>query len=230
MKFSIQTQALAIATACLLLTACNDDIPSNTASEPVTPPKVDSISLSAQDPNFDGWDNFYSKDDINFSIDSFILMDTLDGELYIKHYVPTDSFFRAFENLLVYNHDSTKFIDAYSSTWIVEVGKDGKQYAREGEIDQEVAVVDTVNNTRTRILFGGPSCVVQKAFWYNENIVAVMGLLAEYADEYYTPTVWFVNIHNGITIPYQYHTSVSIITADNYTENYLKSRGIKMAY
>jgi hypothetical protein len=57
-----------------------------------------------------------------------------------------------------------------------------------------------------------------------------MGLMTEYSDEYYTPTIWFVNIHNGITIPYEYNSSVSIIQANDFMKNHLESRGVNVDY
>lgn len=212
----------------LFTSACTDE-----EEQPVYVPDVVEpieITLDTDSEVYLGWDDFYSKDDITFSIDSFSKTDTLAGQLFTQHFTPDDSFYLRFANLLVYNEDSSMFIDPYSGSWIIEIGKDGKQYAREGEIDQEVAVVNTKTNTRTRLLFCGPSCIIQKAFWYNEDIVGVMGLMGEYADEYYTPTIWFVNIHNGITLPYHYNSSISIIQANKYTERYLKSKGVQMAY
>lgn len=218
-----------LAAGIISFTSCTDE-GEQAPVEANIPEQPETIELKPDSEIFLGWDDFYSKEDIAFSIDSFDKADTLTGELFTQHFTPTDSFYMRFKNLLVYNEDSSMFIDPYSGSWIIEIGKDGKQYAREGEVDQEVTVVNTQTNTRTRLLFCGPSCLIQRAFWYNDHIVGIMGLMAEYADEYYTPTIWFVNINNGITIPYQYHSSVSIIKGNKYTERYLKSKGVSMAY
>lgn len=225
-RFSIYSVLFAIT---LAIFSCNDD--KEPAEVTIVDAPVDSlVSLNASDRVYISWDEFYKKNDITFSLDSFLKADTITGELYTISYTPSPEYFENFGNLLVYNEDSSKFIDAFSSSWIIEKGTDGKLHAREGEIDQEVTIVNKKEKIRTRLFFCGPGCMVQKVFWYNEDVVGIMGLMAEYADEYYTPTIWFVNIHNGITIPYQYSSSVSIVHANDYIDNYIESRGIKVDY
>lgn len=191
-------------------------------------PAADTISLSENSEVYATWDELYSLDDPAFSVDSFIKNDTVKNELFTTGFTPSDSFYNRFGRLLVYNDDSSMFIDAYSTAWIIEPGKGGSLYAREGEVDQEVTIVNTKTNKRTRLLFCGPSCQFQKAFWYNEDIVGVMGMMADYSDEYYTPAIWFVNIHNGNTIPYYYHSGISIVSAQDYMRRHMESRGIKL--
>ncbi len=194
------------------------------------PPVADTISLNGDNEVYAAWDDIYSAEDPAFSIDSFVKNDTIRNELFTSDFTPSDSFFQQFGKLLVYNADSSIFIDAYSTSWLMEKGKGGILYAREAEVDQEVTIVNTKTNKRTRLLFCGPACQFQKAFWYNDEIVGVMGMIAEYADEYYTPTIWFVNINNGVTIPYHYHSAVSLVNARDYMKHHMESRGIKMNY
>jgi len=210
------------------MAACGgcDDKPAAETTKPVT----DTISLKNNSEVYAAWDELYSAEDPSFSIDSFVKNDTVSNELFTTDFTPSDSFFKRFGKLLVYNNDSSVFIDAYSTTWMIEPGKDGILYAREGEVDQEVAIVNTKTNKRIRLLFCGPSCQFQKVFWYNDEIVGVMGMMAEYADEYYTPTIWFVNINTGVTIPYHYHSAVSLVTARDYMKRHMESRGITMKY
>lgn len=228
--YRVNNRVLAIIIAAIVITlpACNDD---DTGTQD-TIPVVDTtkIVLDTNEDVYASWDDFYSKDDIAFSLDSFMKSDTLNGELYIQSFEPDKDYYTNYGPLLVYNYDSSMFIDAYSTAWIIEADKEGQLYAREGEVDQEVTVIDTHKHVKTRLLFCGPSCIIQKAFWYSKDIVGIMGLMSEYTDEYYTPTIWFVNINNGVTIPYQYHSSISITQADDYMVRYLESRGIKMAY
>ncbi len=189
---------------------------------------ADTISLKGNSEAYAAWDELYSAEDPAFSIDSFIKSDTAKNELFTSDFTATDSFYQRFGSLLVYNQDSSLFIDAYSTSWIVETGKGGKLHAREGEVDNEVSIVNTKTNKRTRLLYCGPSCQFQKAFWYNDEIVGVMGMMSEYADEYYTPAIWFVNINNGITIPYYYHSGISIVNAHDYMKRHMKSKGINL--
>ncbi len=189
---------------------------------------TNTISLNVNDDIYKSWDEFYSKEDISFSIDSFRLTDTISGELYTTTANLSDTFFKHYERLITYNKDSSKFIDPLSYSLIIEADKNGKLTARGGEVDHEVSVVDIAKKTKTRLLFCGPSCEIQKAFWYNDHIVGIMGLSSEYSDEYFTPMIWFVNINNGITIPYEYHSSISIADASNFVKDYVESKGIEM--
>lgn len=223
---NIKTGIASIALA-TMLSACGDDTPPTTET---IPPPVDTIALKTDGEAYAVWQDFYKKNDISFSLDSFKKSDTLKGELYTTTFIPSDSFNKKFGKLLVYNNDSSMFLDAYSTTWLVDIDKQGKLHAREGEADQEVTFINTKTNERKRLFFCGPGCQVQKVFWYNDEVVGIMGLMAEDSDEYYTPTIWFVNVNNGITIPYQYNSSVSIIHAHDYMKQHLESKGITMDY
>lgn len=209
----------------VICTSCNDE-----PVEEISQSVADTISLDGNNEVYAAWDDIYSAEDPAFSIDSFIKNDTIRNELFVTDFTASDTFFQRFGKLLVYNSDSSIFIDAYSTSWLIEQGKAGTLYAREAEVDQEVTIVNTKTNKRTRLLFCGPACQFQKAFWYNDEIVGVMGMMAEYADEYYTPTIWFVNINNGVTIPYHYHSAVSLVNARDYMRRHMESRGIKMNY
>lgn len=218
---------LAITSILLLAAACTGD-----KNQPVSADNKDSvnaeINLKEHAELYTSWDEYYSKYDLSFSLDSFMKSDTVAGELHIRSYIPTDSFYRLFGGLITYNSDSSKFIDAYSTSWIIEADSDGKLHGREGEPDQEVCVIDLKKNTRTRLLFCGPGCQVQKVFWYNEDVVGIMGLMSDYADEYYTPVIWFVNISNGLTIPYEYNSTISIIHAEDYMKKVMERSGITL--
>lgn len=213
--------ALAIA---LTLTACTDEKEKPVENLPVK--VVDTIGIQHDNNAFVSWEEFYKNNDVTFSLDSFMKTDTVKGELLTVSYVAPDTFYQQFGNLIVYNQDSTQFIDAYSTAWISEKGADGKYHMRESDPDQEVVIVNLKNKIKTRILYCGPGCQVQKTFWYNENVVGIMGVITEYADEYYTPVIWFVNIHNGITIPYYYNSTVSILDASDFLKRHLESKGV----
>lgn len=225
----LKIRGLFFAGLLVIALGCDDD--TEDAPIEVKDEQPTEIRIDPGDEHIMGWNEFYSKEDLSFSLDSFDKADTIKGELFTQHFAPGDSFYQHYGRLISYNDDSSMFIDPYSGSWIVEIRDDGMPYAREGEIEQEVAVVDVAKQTRTRLLFCGPSCIIQRAYWYSDNIVCIMGLMAEYTDEYYTPTMWFVNINNGLTIPYQYHSSsVSIMHGNEYTAKYMQSKGVNMAY
>ncbi|MCB0699699.1 MAG: hypothetical protein H6551_10970 [Chitinophagales bacterium] len=207
----------------LLLAACTDEEKQPDSKAEGT---MDAIVLDSDNTAYLSWDEYYSKNDIHFSIDSFIANDTINAELLIRSVDLSDDFYNLYGRLIEYNDDSSKFIDPFSYSLIME-NENGKLIARGGEVDHEVTVVDIKTKTSTRLLFCGPSCEIQKAFWYNENIVGIMGLTSEYSDEYFTPVIWFVNIKNGLMIPYYYNSTVSLEETEDYLEKYLNSKGIE---
>lgn len=215
---------------CIIFSACSDDSNKDetTTVEHIT---TDSINLQKDKEVYATWGELYGNEDIPFSLDSFTTTNNIKGDLFTQPFEPDADYYKLYGNLLVYNADSSTFIDAYSTTWIIEEQENGVLYARAGEVDQEVAIVNTQTNIRTRLLFCGPSCIVQKAFWYNENIVGIMGMIDENNNQQYTPTIWFVNIHNGITIPYQNHSGgISQLQSDSYIKQHMESKRIKMQY
>lgn len=211
----------------VLFFACTNNDEKQTASD--VEAQADSIFLDLENDVYKSWDDYYSADDIHFAIDSFLKDDTIKGELHTRSADIDEDFYRHYGTLIEYNKDSTLFLDPYSYSLIIE-RQNGKLIARGGEIDHEVSVVNIAQNTRTRLLFCGPSCEIQKVFWHSDHIVAIMGLTSEYADEYYTPVIWFVNINNGLTIPFHYNSNVSIAETHDYLGKHLKEKGVILEY
>lgn len=226
-KYSI-CNIVFLASLLIFISACTEN-DEKQAMTNIDDASADSIFINPENDAYSSWDNYYRHNNISFSMDSFMRADTIISDLLIRSAELDKDFYEQFSSLIVYNEDSTLFLDAYSYSMIVEK-KDGKLYARGGEVDNEVSVVNPDSKTRTRIFFCGPSCIIQKVFWHNKNIAGIMGLTSEDSDEYYTPVVWFVNVNNGVTIPYYYNNNISLAEVQNYQEEYLKSKGIIQEY
>lgn len=212
----------------ITIISCSDE--ESPAEEKVTTVVVEQPPLlQPGDKVYSSWEEYYNNMDNHFQVDSFVITDTTYNDLLIKKADLNDTFYQNYGDLIVYNKDSSMFIDPYSYSLIIET-KNGKRIARGGEVDNEVSVVDLKKNIRTRLLFFGPSCQFQNAFWYNDHIVGVMGLQSDYSDEYYTPRIWFVNINNGEIMPYEYNDNINIVDGHGYLDKYLESKGIEIAY
>src|SRR5690606_18358326 len=116
---------------CTILSACNDDTVEN---EPVT---VDHGRTGQEKNNeiYTGPEDLNNREDIRFSLDSVSDINSDKGNMFTQEFKPDAGFYKLYGNLLVYNADSSIFIDAYSNNWIIEERNDGALYAREGEVD-----------------------------------------------------------------------------------------------
>ena len=152
MKMRYHNCNILLAVTLIILSGCATD--EKQAENPPITIAADTIGHETNNNIYTTWEEFYKKEDISFTLDSFLKNDTIIGELHITSYKPNDTFYRNFGNLLVYNSDSSMFIDAFSTNWIIERDGNGKLTAREGEIDQEVTVVDKKAQTiySTRVL------------------------------------------------------------------------------
>lgn len=210
--------------ACSMFAACTDN------TEETKSVTTDSISLLKGIDTYGSWDVFSNPEGISFSLDSLSQIDNIKGELFTQPFEPDADFYKCYGKLLVYNADSSIFIDGYSNNWIIEEHEDGMLYARAGEVDIEVAVVNTRSNVRTRLFFCGPSCILKMVFWHSEDIVGIMGYMTENNDEQYKPIIWFVNIHNGVTMPYLDQSSIGSASPNDFSKKYMESKGIKVQY
>jgi hypothetical protein len=187
-----------------------------------TIPNAQLANLEHNNPEFNNWADHYN---INIT-DSFTSNETPPIEFYTYKEDIKAGDYKLYRPLLVYNGDSSKFIDAYGYGLLFKKNNKGQIVARPGEPDVEVAIIDRQTNERKRIFFCGTACIVQKAFWYNDDIVAIAGMTSENAGELFTPVVWFINITNGSTTQYQYNKTVSRDEAVKYLQQEISAKGI----
>lgn len=149
--------------------------------------------LQKQTPEYDKWINTYDETYMQLSSTNFTISYEDDIELLSSKENLNNDFFKHYGKLLVYNKDSLRVADAYSYGWIA----DGSGNIRKGEPDDEVAVIDMKDSTRTRILFCGSACVIHKAIWLDEHTISILGLTDNNGDEVYTPAIWIADIKKG---------------------------------
>jgi hypothetical protein len=178
-------------------------------------------NLQRNSPAFTDWTNHYH---INAS-DSFIESGA-PADIYVYPNEINLADYELYKPLLVYNGDSSRFIDAYSYWLILDRDDTGQITARNGEPDVEVAVIDVKTKKRKRIFFCGSTCMIQKAFWLSNDMIAIAGMVSENADEQYKPVVWFVNTTSGSTTQYDYQKTVSSEDATAYFKKELGSKDV----
>lgn len=161
--------------------------------------------------------------------DSFSLKNITEGDGTADFYKYdadlTDSFFIKYGPMIVFNDDSTKFIDGFSYRYMIDFDTKGKRLAAGGDPESEVAIVDVRTKKRTRILYCGTTCSIEKVFWYNKDIIGILALNSENADDKYIPVLWFMNIINGETANYTYDHKTGMKPGD-YLSRELAAKGI----
>jgi hypothetical protein len=170
----------------LILNACKKPIPDTPQDLPV---KGDSVELQSVE---NGWLEYYK----SFSVhrDSFktVATDTLPGitsSFVGRPWAPEIS------NLLIYSPDSTKILDIYGYNFILFENEMG-QMEFGTEADTEVLLYDMQQKKQIRLLFVGPSVIVEDGFWLNDNEILLTGLYREPQDEGYRPIMWKVSVLN----------------------------------
>jgi len=172
------------------------------------------------------WHNIYKEKDSQFSLDSFEYLSEYNDEFLSSSVMLDKSFYKRYGPLLVYNADSTKFIDAFSYYLVLNIDKNGKITHRGTEADQEVAVIDKKTRTRYRVFFCGTPCFVANAGWLDNERIVLFGLTTEDGDDNFTPTIWLINLKTASTTEYNYNKSINDMGPDELLERILTAKGI----
>lgn len=173
------------------------------------------------------WGNTYKEKDAQFSLDSFEYLSEYNDEFLSSKVNLDKSFYKKYGRLLVYNFDSTRFIDPFSYFLVLSIDKNGKVIRGGTEADQEVAVVDKKTNTRYRVFFCGTPCFVAKAGWLDNERIVLFGLTTEDGDDNFTPTIWLIDLKTASTTEYNYNKSINDVGPDELLDHVLNSKGIK---
>lgn len=207
----------------LFLSACDSDTENN--NEKNTAEISDTLlstSVTSHAGDFADWATQY---DIKMPANSEI-----SSEGILKFIPDTtrldDEFYKNYGKLLVYNPDSTRFIDFLSYNIIIDEDKNGNMTARSGEADQEIKVYDTKTNTGKRVFYLGTCCRVQKAFWYSADIIGLIGMASPGANQYYMPVIWFINITNGSLYTYELKKDIEAQEPADLMKQTIESKGI----
>lgn len=126
-----------------------------------------------------------------------------------SHVTPTwdKDFNPVYKSFLVYNSDSTLYLDFDSHKWRLD--QDGKLQMG---VEQEMVLVDTKNKKTETILIYGPSFIVEDAYFKNDSILV---LLENSSDN--IPAYQEINLKNDSATYYAYKKKL-------FPSEYLKNR------
>lgn len=160
----------------------------------------------------ENWKNYYKKRINGFDLNDFKKDESYSFEREHSHIEPiwSDNFNPIHKQFLVYNSDSTIYIDFDSYKW----GLDKKNRLMI-EPDQEVTLVNIAEKKIERLLFYGPSFWVEDAYFKNDSTLV---LLENSTDQ--TPAYQEVNLNTNTGQYFTYKKSTGF-DSDYYKDRVL---------
>ncbi len=139
------------------------------------------------------WDNFH--------LDDFWRDDSLKESAF----TPAKNFYTDYAMYLKWSPDSAYIFDMGSYGVTVSKDKAGNTSIESGDIDNEVSLVDTKANTKTKLLFFGPSISPVNAHWADSSKVALIGLSDTSLNHNHIDTIlWLINVKEKFFSKYIY--------------------------
>lgn len=100
--------------------------------------------------------------------------------------------------------DSSRLLDLYSYNLIIEQDESGRLRSLGRNTDSQVSLLDLSKGLSSRLLFVGPSTMIEDGFWVNTNELLIVGHTSELGDSTYLPHFWHVNIDSRTIAYYEY--------------------------
>ncbi|QAR30053.1 hypothetical protein EQP59_01110 [Ornithobacterium rhinotracheale] len=185
--------------AILFIWSCDNKKETSPSEMPTPPTEAEKPveEIEANKPNeFNAWVDYYKRLQSDFSVEKFkkdASFDVIRSESSVKPLWDKD-FDPLYKDYLIYNSDSTQYIDIDSYKWGLE--KDKKLQIN---ADQEVVLVNIPEKKVQRILFYGPAYWVEAAYFKNDSTV----VLLENSEEN-IPAYQEINLNKNTTDYYLY--------------------------
>lgn len=185
--------------AILFIWSCDNKKETSPSEIPTPPTEAEKPveEIDANKPNeFNAWVDYYKRLQSDFSVEKFkkdASFDVIRSESSAKPVWDKD-FDPLYKDYLIYNSDSTQYIDIDSYKWGLE--KDKKLQIN---ADQEVVLVNIPEKKVQRILFYGPAYWVEAAYFKNDSTV----VLLENSEEN-IPAYQEINLNKNTTDYYLY--------------------------
>jgi hypothetical protein len=169
-----------------IFTGCN-------SPNPKIPPQADSMKIAdaikpikhydtikdfsfLQNTSLKRWIDFYKTKYPGLNLNSFKLQNCIavnPDSLWTRDDDPTKEYFDLYKTLLVYSPDKTMFIDMDSYNFLLERDKKGNLIGMGGDPETEVALIDIKRKTNKRLLYNGPSTIIEDAAWIGGDKIAI---------------------------------------------------------
>lgn len=116
----------------------------------------------------------------------------------------TDLFNDPHHSLYKYSPDSSRLLDLYSYNLIIEQNEVGQLRSLGRNTDSQVSLLDLKKRLNSRLLFVGPSTLIEDGFWINTEELLVVGHTSELGDSTYLPHFWHIDLASSTLSYYEY--------------------------
>lgn len=106
-----------------------------------------------------------------------------------------DSFYAIYKPLIRFSPDGRFFADLYS--YQLNLEREGDHFAATPEIDQQVELFDTKENTTYSLVYGGTENRIDEALWLDNNSLILAGIRKDSLANRH-PVIYFVDTNTGL--------------------------------
>ncbi len=137
--------------------------------------------------------------------DNFHLVDYWkDENLKSTPFTLTKKFYADYAMFLKWSPDSSYIFDM-SYGMMVNKDKSGNTSFESGSVDNEVALLNLANKTKTRLIFFGPGTTPVNARWVDSSQVALIGLFDTSGNNPPDTLMWLIDVKENFFRKYSYH-------------------------
>lgn len=158
------------------------------------------------------WLDFYKKYDIKLDEFKYYKEDSLQ---YLAYNVDTFDLQKdIYSPFYKYSSDSSKVLDLVSYNLVLELDDRNRLISFRGAIDCEVYIKCLQDKICQKILFLGPSYMVEDGFWINDNKILLIGQNMESVNNNVIPMIWFIDINKGVNQSFKYDKAIKNMKCD----------------
>lgn len=121
-----------------------------------------------------------------------------------KPFSPPPDFYNKYASVLKWSPDSTYLLDIGSYGSVITQDKSGKSHVMAGDPDTEVSLILPKENTKTRLLFSGPSMHIFNAVWADSTEVAMLGAQDEKNTGHPDTLLWLIDVKENFFRKYKW--------------------------
>ena len=121
-----------------------------------------------------------------------------DETLIETPFTAENDFYKNYSSLLRWSPDSNYILDIGTYGTVLTTDAYGNPGIESGEPDSELALIEPGKNTRTRLMFVGPSSEILDAKWVDNKKAIVVGTFDTTGNKTYDTLVWVINVKDKI--------------------------------
>jgi hypothetical protein len=173
--------------------------------------------------NLSQWVGFYEKISPDFKMSGFRIFETNILKPYQEPLGDSafkKRFFDLYNPYLKYSPDSSKAIDLYSYTYVLDYDSEGKVVGF-GDVDCQLAIVDLKKQKRIILQTFGSAGQFQDSFWLNNDSI-IVAWIGTSDGEFYEPFYSVIDLKTYLTHNYKLDTDLNL-SESNYADLIFKN-------